>query len=98
MSTGYAHMFAIACAHCNLPEEQALQTYAWAWNQVLAAVKLIPLDQSAGQHLLDALVHLLDQLATQAVDIEDEDIESCVAMQVLVSARHETQYTGLFKS
>lgn len=97
---GYAEMFAVACAHWNIAETEALQAYAWTWveNQVLAAVKLVPLGQSAGQRTLHSLVPLLEELAAQAFDIDDEDIGACAIMQGLASARHETQYTRLFKS
>lgn len=97
---GYAEMFAVACVHWNIPEHEALQAYAWAWaeNQILAAVKLVPLGQSAGQRMLHALVPILEEVATQAFDIDDQDIGACAVMQGLASARHETQYTRLFKS
>lgn len=97
---GYAEMFAVACVHWNITANEALQAYAWTWaeNQVLAAVKLVPLGQSAGQRTLHSLVPLLEEIATQAFDIDDEDIGACAVMQGLASARHETQYTRLFKS
>jgi urease accessory protein len=62
---GYAEMFATACAHWNIAETEALQAYAWAWaeNQILAAVKLVPLGQSAGQRTLHCLVPLLEEIA-----------------------------------
>ncbi|MFC4314258.1 urease accessory protein UreF [Steroidobacter flavus] len=97
---GYARMFAVACAGWNITESEAMQAYSWAWaeNQVLAAVKLVPLGQSAGQRLLHALVPVLENIGTQALAIEDEDIGACVITQGLASARHEYQYTRLFKS
>jgi urease accessory protein len=96
----YAEMFAVACAHWNIAEHEALQAYAWTWaeNQILAAVKLVPLGQTAGQRTLHSLVPLLEQIATQAFDIDDDDIGACALIQGLASARHETQYTRLFKS
>jgi len=96
----YGEMFAVACAHWNIAEHEALQAYAWAWaeNQIIAAVKLVPLGQSAGQRILHSLVPLLEEISTQAFDIDEEDIGACVVMQGLASARHETQYTRLFKS
>ncbi|WP_129782157.1 urease accessory protein UreF [Peristeroidobacter soli] len=97
---GYARMFAVACAHWQIAESETLQAYAWTWteNQVLAAVKLVPLGQNAGQRLLHALVPLLEQIAIQALAIDDEDIGACALLQGLASARHEHQYTRLFKS
>lgn len=97
---GYAEMFSVACAHWNIAEPDALQAYAWTWaeNQVLAAVKLVPLGQSAGQRMLHSLVPLLEEIAARALDIDDEDIGACAVMQGLASARHEAQYTRLFRS
>jgi urease accessory protein len=97
---GYAEMFAIACAHWHIPAHEALQAYAWTWaeNQVLSAVKLVPLGQSAGQRILHSLIPTLEEIATRATDIEDDDIGACAVLQGLSSARHESQYTRLFKS
>jgi urease accessory protein len=97
---GYAEMFAIACVHWRIPAHEALQAYAWTWaeNQVLGAVKLVPLGQSAGQRILHSLVPILEEIATRAAAIEDDDIGACALMQGLSSALHETQYTRLFKS
>jgi urease accessory protein len=97
---GYAEMFAVACVHWSIPEHEALQAYAWTWaeNQVLAAVKLVPLGQSAGQRILHSLVPLLEQIAEQALSIADEDVGACAIVQGLASARHESQYTRLFRS
>jgi urease accessory protein len=96
----YAAMFAVACVHWNISENEAVQAYAWTWaeNQVLAAVKLVPLGQSAGQRTLHSLVPLLEEIAMQALGIEEEDIGACAILQGLASARHESQYTRLFKS
>lgn len=96
----YAEMFAVACVHWNISENEAVQAYAWTWaeNQVLAAVKLVPLGQSAGQRTLHSVVPLLEEIATQALTIQDEDIGASAILQGLASARHESQYTRLFKS
>jgi len=99
-SHGYAEMFAIACVRWHIPEHEALQAYAWTWaeNQVLCAVKLVPLGQSAGQRILHTLVPMLEEIVSRAITIEDDDIGACALMQGLSSARHESQYTRLFKS
>jgi urease accessory protein len=99
---GVAHAtsFAFACARWNIDALAAVQTYAWAWveNQVLAAVKLVPLGQSAGQRMLHALNSRLATLTIQALDLPDSDIGVSTIMQGIASARHETQYTRLFRS
>jgi urease accessory protein len=55
-------------------------------------------EQSAGQRILHSLVPLLEQIAEQALSIEDEDVGACAIVQGLASARHESQYTRLFRS
>jgi urease accessory protein len=98
--TAYAEMFSVACAHWRISESETLQAYAWTWaeNQVLAAIKLVPLGQTAGQRILHSLVPLLEEISMQALGIDDEDIGACALMQGLSSMRHESQYTRLFKS
>lgn len=92
--------FAFACARWQLSSADALQAFAWAWaeNQVLAAVKLVPLGQSAGLRMLHALGGRLGALALRSEAFADSDIGVCTAMQAVASGRHETQYTRLFRS
>jgi urease accessory protein len=77
-----------------------LEAYAWAWadNQVLAAVTLIPLGQSAGQRMLHALHDRLAEYAARAFDLMDSDIGISTALSTVASGRHEVQYTRLFRS
>lgn len=97
---GYASMFALACARWSVPVPQMLQAYAWAWaeNQVLAAIKLVPLGQTAGQRILDRLIPHLAGICSAAVGLEDDDLGVCAVMQGMASAHHELQYTRLFRS
>jgi urease accessory protein len=96
----YAAAFAIAGHHWKVPLHEILQAYAWAWaeNQMLAAVKLVPLGQSSGQRILHALIPVLERLAAAALHKGDEEIGYSGVMQSIASARHEFQYTRLFRS
>lgn len=100
--SGVAHAtaFSLACARWDIAPLDGLRTYAWTWaeNQVLAAVKLVPLGQSAGQRMLHALSTQLDMLATRATALMDSDIGVATSLQAVASGRHETQYTRLFRS
>ena len=95
-----AAMFTLAAARWDIAPQEAACGYLWAWceNQVLAAVKLVPLGQSAGQRLLDRLLQRIPALAAAAASIADEDIGVATLMQGLASARHEGQYSRLFRS
>jgi Urease accessory protein UreF len=96
----YPAVFARACAIWSIPEHETLQTYAWTWleNQTLAAVKAVPLGQSAGQRILHSLIEEIERIAARASQLGDDDIGTGSVMQAFASARHEEQYTRLFKS
>jgi urease accessory protein len=96
----FAVLFALAAARWDIAAPDAAQGYLWAWceNQVLGAVKLVPLGQNAGQRLLDRLLRRIPVLAEAALSIADADIGVATPMQGLASARHERQYSRLFRS
>ncbi|GAB2880033.1 urease accessory protein UreF [Uliginosibacterium flavum] len=93
--------WAAAAAHWQIDELEAATAYLWAWleNQVMAAVKLVPLGQTAGQRMLVALAEDLPALATEAQRRADEqDWENFTPGMTLASCQHEIQYTRLFRS
>ena len=57
MGPGYPVAFALACVLAGAPALEALMAYAFGWseNMVQAAIKAVPLGQSAGQRLLGTL-------------------------------------------
>ena len=80
--------------------EAALAAYVWSWleNQVLAAIKTIPLGQLAGQRLLADLGARIPAALTIARSLPAEDVTSFAPGLALASSRHETQYSRLFRS
>ena len=92
--------YAIAARAFAVPTETALVGYVWAWleNQVLAAMKLVPLGQLAGQRLLVSLGARIPATAATATTVADDDVATFAPGLALASARHETQYTRLFRS
>jgi len=97
---GFATLFALAAVRWNIDACDALSGYLWSWseNQVLAAVKLVPLGQSAGQRLLAALLGTMPGIVEAATLSADEEIGLGVVSQTLASSLHETQYSRLFRS
>lgn len=91
---------AAAAALWQIPREDALLSYLWAWleNQVMAAVKAIPLGQTDGQRMLLALGAQLPDIAARIAATSDEDIGNFTPGLALLSSRHETQYSRLFRS
>ena len=74
--------------------------YAWSWaeSQVTAAMKLVPLGQSAGQRILARLTPEMANAAEAALTLEDDDLSNFAPLYAIASSRHETQYTRLFRS
>ncbi|MDQ7989979.1 MAG: urease accessory UreF family protein [Candidatus Dactylopiibacterium sp.] len=99
--TAFPTPWAAAAAHWQIAEAEAATSYLWAWleNQVMAAVKLVPLGQTAGQRMLVALAEDLPALAVEAARRADsEDWENFTPGMTLACCLHETQYTRLFRS
>lgn len=96
----FATLFALASVRWNIAASDAACGYVWAWaeNQVLAAVKTVPLGQSAGQRMLHALIAEIPSIVDDANRMSDSDIGSAAPLHLIASAAHETQYTRLFRS
>jgi urease accessory protein len=96
----YATLFALAALHFEIASAPALLAFLWASteSQVSAALRLIPLGQTAGQRILSQLVRSLPPCAAEASALEDDEIGALAPGFALASALHETQYTRLFRS
>ena len=92
--------FAYAAAQWKIEPEAALQAYLWAWleNQVMAALKAVPLGQTDGQRILLSLGDRIEGLVKKAMQMKDEDVGNFAPGLALLSAKHETQYSRLFRS
>jgi urease accessory protein len=92
--------FALAAALADVPAEPALlaQAFGWAENIVQAAIKSVPLGQSAGQRLLAALADAIPDAVSAAIAMNDDDRQAFAPMLAIRSAQHETQYSRLFRS
>jgi len=96
----YPVAVAVAAAGHAIALEPALAVYlqALAANWMSAGLRLIPLGQSDGQRVLAALEPAVAATAQRALTIKLDDIGSAAFRADLASARHETQYTRLFRS
>lgn len=92
--------FALAAALTGAPLREALlaQGFGWAENMVQAAIKAVPLGQSAGQRMLDALVAALPAVVDAAIALPDGERQAHTPMLAILSACHEAQYSRLFRS
>ena len=93
---------AMACAAsasgAPLPDSLAGYAFGWGENMVQAAIKSIPLGQSAGQRMLAHLVREIPAAVEHALSLTDDQRQAFTPMLAILSARHETQYSRLFRS
>ena len=96
----YPTAFAFAVAAWRIDAREALAAYLFAWieNQVMAAIKAVPLGQTQGQRMLGALAQRIDAMVERAALAGDEDLRNFAPGLALASARHETQYSRIFRS
>jgi urease accessory protein len=96
----YPVAVALAAAAYKIPERAALTAYLHAFgaNLVSAGVRLIPLGQSDGLQTIAELEPVVERAVTAAMVDTRDDIGSGTLMADWASARHETQYTRLFRS
>lgn len=96
----FATMFALAACHWEIAVAEACQGFLWSWseNQVAAAIKLIPLGQTAGQRILSKIVDDIPSAVEHGLTLADDEIGMTAHGLGIASALHETQYTRLFRS
>lgn len=92
--------FALAAVFSGAPPRKALLAHAFGWaeNMVAAAIKAVPLGQSAGQRMLAALSSALPTCVDAALAMHDADRQAFAPMLAILSSQHETQYSRLFRS
>jgi len=92
--------FAFAAYAHDAAVDAALAAYAFSWveNQAAAALKAVPLGQLAGQRIIVALRGPIDAAVTRALATSPENINTFAPQLGILSARHESQYSRLFRS
>ena len=100
MDPSYPLAFALAAHHSRAPARAALLAFAFGWaeNMVQAAIKSVPLGQSAGQRILAALTADIPQAVDRALATPFDELQAFSPMLAILSARHEVQYSRLFRS
>lgn len=96
----YPVAFALAASATGAPVRDGLLAcaFGWAENMMQAAIKAVPLGQSAGQRILSALAAGIPAAVDRAMALDDEQRQAFAPLLAIASARHETQYSRLFRS
>jgi len=103
----FALACALACAH-EPPAEDPSQdsaasallalAFGWAENMAQAAMKSVPLGQAAAQRILTRLTQAIPSVVQQALALPDHERQAFTPGLAILSARHESQYSRLFRS
>jgi urease accessory protein len=96
----YPIAFALAASQLDAGVRDCLLTYAFGWaeNMAQAAIKSVPLGQTAGQRILARLSLAIPAAVQTAIDLPDDERQAFSPMLAILSSQHETQYSRLFRS
>jgi len=100
LEPSYPIAFALAAASTQAPVRDCLLAYAFGWaeNMMQAAIKSVPLGQSAGQRILARLAANIPAAVEHAGQLPEADWQAFSPMLAILSSQHETQYSRLFRS
>lgn len=84
----------------NIAADQAVMGYLWSWaeNQVVVAMKTVPLGQSAGQRALLFIGARIARLVVERKDRPPHSRSNFAPALAIISCQHENQYSRLFRS
>ena len=88
----------LAMSGASATDALSAHAFGWAENMVQAAIKSVPLGQSAGQRMLARLCLEIPAAVAYAQGLDDHSRQAFTPMLAIHSARHETQYSRLFRS
>ena len=96
----YPIAFALGLTRSGASVKDGLLSFAFGWaeNMTQAAIKAVPLGQSAGQRILAALAEHIPAAVEKALHTAPGQQQAFAPMLAILSARHETQYSRLFRS
>ena len=100
LPTQFDKPFLLAASRTGAPVRDIALAYAFGWaeNMVQAALKAVPLGQNAGQRILARLTREIPDAVEAALARPVGTQQAFAPMLAILSARHETQYSRLFRS
>lgn len=89
---------AAAIAEIELAEVQPLYLHSFVANLVSAAVRLIPIGQSDGQLVLQALFAPIDEVAMRAEHATIDELSNTAFLSEIAAMKHEEMGTRIFRT
>jgi urease accessory protein len=89
-----------AAAAWSIAPAESVAAYLWSWaeNQVLVAMKALPMGQSSGQRILLDIGARIAQLVQELPNGDATKRSNFAPGLAILSTQHETQYSRLFRS
>jgi urease accessory protein len=89
-----------AAAAWSIASSDSAAAYLWSWaeNQVLVAIKSVPMGQSAGQRVLLNIGGQIARLVQHRPSRDAQMRSNFAPGLAILSSQHETQYSRLFRS
>lgn len=96
----FAYVWSGVATVWEISPQEALTAWLWSWaeNQVMAALKAVPLGQAAGQRILLEIGRRIPAVVAQALSLDEEAFSNFAPGFAIACACHETQYSRLFRS
>jgi urease accessory protein len=96
----FAAVWSSLAAKWNIAPADALTAWLWSWaeNQTMAALKAVPLGQAAGQRILLEIGGRIPVVVERVLALDEEQYSNFAPGFAIACARHETQYSRLFRS
>jgi urease accessory protein len=96
----FLYVWTCLAEHWEIAPADALTAWLWSWaeNQVMAAIKAVPLGQAGGQRILLQLGTHIPRLVALAGSADEASWSNFAPGFAIACACHETQYSRLFRS
>ena len=96
----YPIAFALAASRTQASTRDIALTFSFCWaeNMVQAAIKAVPLGQTAGQRILQQLAAQIPAAVDTALQLPSSERQAFTPMLAILSSQHEVQYSRLFRS
>ncbi len=88
------------CKAMQLDVRHALLAFLQGFSNALisVAVRLVPIGQTAGLHIMRNLMPIISETATRASVASLDDLGSCTVLSDIASMKHETQHSRIFRT
>lgn len=96
----YLSAFSLYAKSEELSLEMMLQCYLFSYieSQCIAAVKLVPIGQTDAWKCIKNASYLSDEIIEKSLTVKDDELGAGLVNLSILSVKHETQYSRIFRS